>query len=474
MEIMKLDTKKIVYCSLAFGWISVFWQIWDTSVQVINVRTLGLSTTISGLILAIDNIIGLFILPLSGKLSDKCKSKYGRRTPFIFVGTVVAMTGMAGVAIAASRKILWLYIVFIVITLFAMAWYRSPALSLVPDVTLEPLRSKANAISNIVSAVFTGVAILITTVGVTKDTIASSQYYLVFGLGIAVSIATAVVFFKKVNEPKLVEEYQTEYESYIASLGEDNEPSATAESDQKAASKVKNRTKVLILLCVFFFYMAYNALVSNFTNYASLVLKLDIPVLPLIFLMAGGIGGFVPATKFAAIHGRRKAILTGFIIMATSLAVASVDSLAVVSEALPDFLEIAIICFAFTSAGFGYGYVMVNIYPFFLEYSSDKSLGQGTGIFATAMTLAQVITPILAGFLIETFGKGFEIGNFVWRPQIYLDSYGAEHFGDFRILTPYAAIFLVFALISAALIKEEQKRISVETKSGIEMFDVDM
>lgn len=220
--------------------------------------------------------------------------------------------------------------------------------------------------------------------------------------------------------------------------------------------------------------MAYNALVSNFTNYASLVLKLDIPVLPLIFLMAGGIGGFVPATKFAAIHGRRKAILTGFIIMATSLAVASVDSLAVVSEALPDFLEIAIICFAFTSAGFGYGYVMVNIYPFFLEYSSDKSLGQGTGIFATAMTLAQVITPILAGFLIETFGKGFEIGNFVWRPQIYLDSYGAEHFGDFRILTPYAAIFLVFALISAALIKEEQKRISVETKSGIEMFDVDM
>lgn len=68
MEIMKLDTKKIVYCSLAFGWISVFWQIWDTSVQVINVRTLGLSTTISGLILAIDNIIGLFILPLSGKL----------------------------------------------------------------------------------------------------------------------------------------------------------------------------------------------------------------------------------------------------------------------------------------------------------------------------------------------------------------------------------------------------------------------
>ena len=89
--------------------------------QVINVRTLGLSTTISGLILAIDNIIGLFILPLSGKLSDKCKSKYGRRTPFIFVGTVVALTGMAGVAIAASRKILWLYIVFIVITLFAMA-----------------------------------------------------------------------------------------------------------------------------------------------------------------------------------------------------------------------------------------------------------------------------------------------------------------------------------------------------------------
>ncbi len=473
---MKLDTKKIVYCSLAFGWISVFWQIWDTSIQVINVGVMGLGTTISGLILAIDNIIGLFVLPLSGKLSDGCKSKFGRRTPFIFLGTTVALVGLAGVAIAAAKSILWLYIVFIVITLFAMASYRSPALSLVPDLTPEPLRSKANAISNIVSAIFTGVAILITTVGITKSEngIANVNYYIVFGGAIIVSVITAIVFFKKVNEPKLVADFEAETEAYLNENTLEEDTSEQSEAEILSQERVKKRTKALILLCVFFFYMAYNALVSNFTNYASLVLKLSVPVLPLVFLMAGGIGGFIPATKYAAKKGRRRSILLGFIIMSAALAVASVDSISAVSNALPKWVEITLICTAFTAAGFGYGFVMVNIYPFFLEYSTNKSLGQGTGIFATAMTLAQVITPILAGFLIERFGQGFTIGSFVWSPQQYVDNQGISHYGDFRILTPYAALFLVFALVSAALIKEENRKINVAVKSGLEMFDTDV
>lgn len=485
---MKLDNKKVIYASLAFGWITIFWFGYDNLIQTININTFAMRTPVSGLVLAIDNILGLFCLPLFGWLSDKCNSRFGKRTPFVIIGTLASLAGLFVVGVAAHEQILWLYIVALIVTLFAMAAYRSPALSMVPDITPEPLRSRANAISNIVSALFNVVAIAIVTPFLTDAYIDKNNYYpIIIGI-IAASLITVVVFLKTYNEPRAVKEFndqmyaqeveerklieQTDAERTLANRGFEQE-----DIDKRSAVFTKNnntntRNKVLILAAVFFFYMAYNALVSNFSNYAGFVLNLELRAIPLVVTMVGAIAGFVPATKYAAKHSRKKAILLGFILMASALTVVAIGGLTVVSNALADGIEMPIIYACFAVAGFGYGFVMVNVYPLFLEYSGAESIGQGTGIFASAMTLAMVITPILAGFIIEAFGEMWDRQLVNAAGELLINERGEPVYADYRMLTPYSAINLACAIVVTCFIKEPARKKLAEVKRGLDVFDV--
>lgn len=509
---MKLNTKHVIYASLAFGWITIFWFGYDQLIQTINIQTFSLKPTVSGFILAIDNILGLFLLPLFGYLSDKTHTKYGRRMPYIVAGTCVSLTAFLLVAVFANKQNLPLYIISLCISLIAMAAYRSPALSLVPDITPEPLRSKANAISNIVSALFNVVAIALVSPFLTKSNIAENNYYPVV-IGIIVSsLITMAIFLKKVNENKYIEDFRRETEEFensstkpadqslpeasdsalseelcegaetsevAADTAVDEAPaiSQDAVADGNAdeavitpATKTKNssvlKDKIFILLAVFFFYMAYNALVSNLNNYATFVLKVEAITVPMIVTMAGAVLGFVPATKFATAFGRKKSIIAGFIVMSAAFAVVSLNSLTVIMSGMPEALYLTVTYMCFAVAGFGYGFVMVNIYPLFLEYSDQNTVGSGTGIFASSMTVAMVITPILSSAIVEIFGK-------LWNVE-YVTAQGETMFGDFRMLVPYCAVNLILALVAALLIKEKNRTGKVGVKRGIEMFDTDI
>ena len=157
---MKLDHKRTVLVGLAFLSICAFWQMYDNIIPLILTNTFHLDETISGAIMAADNVLALFLLPFFGALSDRTSTKIGRRMPFILGGTAAAVILMNllplfdnGYANGASTGKLAMFVVTLGLLLVAMGTYRSPAVALMPDVTPKPIRSRANAIINLMGAV---------------------------------------------------------------------------------------------------------------------------------------------------------------------------------------------------------------------------------------------------------------------------------------------------------------------------------
>ena len=173
---MKLDHKRTVLVGLAFLSICAFWQMYDNIIPLILTNTFHLDETISGAIMAADNVLALFLLPFFGALSDRTSTKIGRRMPFILGGTAAAVilmnllphidngyangasTGkLAIIEITLGHLLEYCARSYAVGTLgllrVAMGTYRSPAGALMPDVTPKPIRSRANAIINLMGAV---------------------------------------------------------------------------------------------------------------------------------------------------------------------------------------------------------------------------------------------------------------------------------------------------------------------------------
>lgn len=150
---LRLNYKRTFFIGLAFLSISAFWQLYDNIVPLILKETFHMGETQTGMIMAADNVLALFLLPLFGALSDKTNSKFGKRTPFIVCGTIVSVIFMLFIPVADQQKNIILFIISLGIVLLAMGSYRSPAVALMPDLTPKPLRSQANAVINLMGAV---------------------------------------------------------------------------------------------------------------------------------------------------------------------------------------------------------------------------------------------------------------------------------------------------------------------------------
>ncbi|MBE3101437.1 MAG: MFS transporter, partial [Firmicutes bacterium] len=91
---MKLNSKRTFFIGLAFLSICAFWQLYDSIIPLILQDTFGLRETLTGSIMALDNVLALFLLPLIGAFSDMVNTRLGKRTPFIIFGTVSAVLFM--------------------------------------------------------------------------------------------------------------------------------------------------------------------------------------------------------------------------------------------------------------------------------------------------------------------------------------------------------------------------------------------
>ena len=604
---MKLNYKRTILVGFAFFLISVFWQAYDATIPVVLTNKFGMSQFWSGVIMALDNVLAVVLLPIFGAISDKCRSRYGKRTPFITVGTLIAAVsiialsfvdnaqlktlGDAGIidnpegmsivydsqkdatlitpegdkfvlsekftkeeftditckievvpvdellktleaneirpdkasgtiilsndfsqgafdeylaqvknettkaflktvydlsipiaiyddvayiptatldaeAVAALTELLGTqvktithpyytnyvaparqayaaaqtasnsaglisFIVILLVVLIAMSTFRSPAVALMPDVTLKPLRSKGNAVINLMG---NAGGILVLVLGIVFSTSAVQNammsYTVYYSVVAVIMLASLGIFLATVKEPQWVAQAQADSIKY--GIEEKVEEDTT---EKRGLSKAEKKSLLLILASIILWFFGYNAVTSKYAVYAGNILDKDYNTTMLI-AQASAIIAFFPAGIIASKVGRRKTILAGITMLASCFALASF-----MRDSSPDWIMNAI----FALAGISFATINVNSLPMVVEMCTGADVGKYTGFYYTASMSAQMVTPLVSGWLMDLRGM--------------------------TILFPYAAIFVGLSFVTMFFVKHGDSK--VEAKKGLEALDVD-
>ncbi len=385
---MKLDNKRIMLIGFAFLAINGFWQMYDNIIPLNLKYTFNIGDTLSGAIMALDNIFALVLLPIFGAWSDKINHRKGKRTPFIFVGTILACIFMLILPTAANMQNLTLFIVALLATLISMSIYRSPAVSLMPDVTPKPLRSKGNAMVNLMGAV--GIIIALALIMFLVGDGETPNYQPLFMAMAAIMLIAMLVVLFKVDENRFVaERIAVEEEWGIAD---------EAETDEKGKSVLPKDVKkslIFLLLSVAFWYMAYNAVTTAFSKYATEMWGMEGGSFANALMVAsvGALISFIPVGIISSKIGRKKVILVGVVLLGLSFAIAGCFK-------TPNFT----INIVFFMVGMAWASINVNSYPMVVEMCKGSDIGKFTGTYYTFSMAAQVLTPVLSGAFLEHIG----------------------------------------------------------------------
>ena len=557
---MKLNYKRTLLVGFAFFLICAFWQAYDAIVPLMLTNKFGLSQGASGIIMSLDNILALFMLPLFGALSDKSRSRFGKRTPFILIGTICAIVCFVSLTfvdeaqlnkVKADKQVLWnyantmtvenkendsvidasaetsivlrdyaarlfyntdydsltadkqaelvqkyanlgydsvytydketktyavydskadvpdglrskntyvalvssaenlfahnvtatspwtlvLFIVFLLMTLISMAVFRSPAVALMPDVTVKPLRSKANAIINLMGTAGGILVLLLGMVfgtGKVQNQMMPYTWYVAAVCGImAVALA---VFILTVREPawnaemletqaKLDEDNPEERDETVVEVADQENLNEVADVPQsKSASNKLSKDKltslILILASVALWFIGYNAITSKYSVYAVNELNKDYNT-TLLIAQAAAVVAYIPVGMIASKLGRKRTILIGI-----ALLTAAFFGAIFVTASSPTWLLIVL----FALAGIAWATINVNSFPMVVELAKGSTIGKYTGYYYTASMAAQIVTPILSGYLMQAFGT-------------------------MRILFPYGTIFVALSFVTMLFVK---------------------
>ena len=514
---MKLNYKRTILVGFAFFLISAFWQAYDATIPVILTNKFGMSQTWSGVIMALDNILAVFMLPIFGALSDKCMSRYGKRTPFITIGTTVAavaiiclsfvdnaqlqnISAVAAIDDPAALEIIYdaqadatlltpegdtvvlreeftreefaaisckitdpktgktvtnpdytnyvaparqayaadvtarnslpliLFIVLLLVVLVAMATFRSPAVALMPDVTMKPLRSKANAVINLMG---TSGGILVLVLGMVFSTSAVQNammsYTLYYAVIASIMLGALIIFLLTVREPKWAAEMAADSVKYGI------EETAAATGETRSLTRGEIKSLLCILLSIALWYFGYNAVTSKYAVYAGNILDKDYNT-TMLLAQGAAIVSYLPAGTIASKIGRRKTILGGIVMLTTAFGCA-----AFMRASSPTWAMNLL----FALAGVAWATINVNSFPMVVEMCSGADIGKYTGFYYTASMTAQIITPMLSGFLMDQMGM--------------------------TVLFPYASIFVALAFITMFMVQHGDTKITA--KKGLEAFD---
>ena len=438
---MKLDVKKTVQVGFAFLSICAFWQMYNAIIPIILTYTFHMNETISGAIMAADNVLALFLLPLFGGLSDKCKCKWGKRKPFILFGTIAAVILMILIPLidnsyyanpTTAKQALFIGVLGAL--LVAMGTYRSPAVALMPDITPKPLRSKANAIINLMGALG-GILYLVIASVTLNSKEEHENFFPIFLIVAGIMVVSVLLVMITVDEVELNQKMR----EYEAQHPEENLEVDDGSGNAELPKEVK-RSLVFLLFSVAFWFFAYNAMETWFTTYAKSVWAMTTGQASMCLTVAtgGAILAYVPVGSVASKIGRKKTILTGIILMLACFAIAYGFSL--MSSTFNPILFVL-----FLLVGIGWACINVNSLPMVLEMCKGSDIGKFTGYYYTFSMSAQIVTPIVAGALMEHI--------------------------SYETLFPYAAFFMVVALITMQFVKHGDSKEGI--KKGLEAFDVD-
>ena len=406
---MKLNVKRTFLVGLAFMTISGFWQLYDFVIPLILKNDFQISDTLSGVVMSLDNILALFLLPFFGSLSDKTDSKFGKRMPFIVIGSILTIASMMIIPFAAESRNFIAFVIGLALVLLSVASYRTPAVALMPDVTVKPLRSSGNAIINLMGAVG-GVVVLLMISFLSPDKLGSYHtLFIAVATFLLIAMLAMVFFVKEIPWSKEMEikteTIHDEEEVIIEGKFADLDP------------KIK-RSMTMLLLSIALWFMGYNAVISAFSRYATIQLNFTGSQASNILLVAnvGAILSFIPIGILSNKFGRKNMIFLGVITLTIAFGTATF------------YTAFSPLMFVnFFLAGFGWAAINVNSLPMVLEMSSGKDTGKFTGLYYTFASSAQIITPILSGVLFDVF--------------------------SYKILFPYAAFFSALALFTMSKVK---------------------
>ncbi len=433
---MKLNYKRTVLIGLAFMSILAFWQLYDQVIPYILEKVFGLKTFAANAIMAIDNVLAIFMLPLFGAISDRTSTRLGKRTPYILFGTIAAVGLMVILALFEEARSFWGFMITLMLLLLVMAIYRTPAVAYMPDVTEKPLRSKANAIINLVGyigGIFTTVVMMFllkSDKNAAGETVYSDdQSFLpVFLVVAAFMLVSVLVMVFTVKENKLRAE---------TDIKDDD-----VEEIKTASGRLPRpvfRSLVLILISVFLWFMAYNAVTTAFSRYCVNVWGADLGTSSSYLLTAtvSAIAAFVPLGFLSGLVGRKKTVLLGITLVTVCYAIAIF-----INHQTPVMYAI------FGLVGVGWAAINVNSFPMVVEMSTGADVGKYTGFYYTFSMAAQITTPLLSGYLIDNLGFGYSV------------------------LFPYAVVFSVLSFITMSLVKHGDSK-PAKKLSVLENFDVE-
>ena len=423
---LKLNTKRTTFIGLAFFTILMLWQVYNyyapLFLEDLLIAKFGGNPEeyayIIGAIMACDNLFGLFMLPIFGSLSDKTNTKYGKRMPFIFIGTILAAIIFPFIPVFYLNNSLVGVFIAMGLTLLVMNMYRNPAVALMPDITPKPLRSKANGIINLVGylgAIFAGALPMV----LGEPDTAKHAAILPFILTSVLMIMALVTLVLKIKENKIAQEVKEDME-YGETLAETNE---AISEDKKLSGKDKVDLYILII-STFFWFFGFNAIESFGSLYArnALVGGMSWGTVVIVLTICSMIS-FIPASMLASKIGRKNTVLTGLILI-----VVAALSCALFSKINIVFLLLIAVC------GIGWAMINCNSYPMVVELADKNSIGKYTGYYYTSSMLAQTITPVFVGLLFYFVESGY------------------------KILFPYAAISMIVAAVIFINVRIKSKK----------------
>lgn len=507
---VKLNYKRTLLVGFAFFLIIAFWQAYDSIIPKILTDKFGLSQTWSGAIMALDNLLALLLLPFFGSLSDRSKSKRGKRTPFILIGTVLAIVLFIGLSfvdqmqlvkirevsrvddslvleeiydsqsdvtlktpdgerfvlkdlytreefasirtndktengepyinyvVPARQSYVWqktvespmtlvFFVLILLFILISMGIFRSPAVALMPDVTPKPLRSKANAVINLMGSIGGALVLVLgMAFGTGKPENALMAYQPFFIAVAAIMLVSLLLFLFTVKEPQ----WAAEADAVNGSETEEEEA-----KEKRRITRAELRSLILILASVALWYMGYNAVTSKYSVYADKVLGLDYNM-TLLIAQAAAIAAYLPIGFLSSKFGRKKMILVGVLILASSFGAASF---------LREGTNVIVMTILFAMAGIGWATINVNSYPMVVELARGGDVGKYTGYYYTASMLAQAFTPVLSGLFMDKIA--------------------------FTTLFPYATVFAGLSFLTMLFVRHGD--VKPVAQKGIEVFGGD-
>lgn len=412
--------------------------------------------------MALDNVLAIFLLPVFGTLSDKVHTKLGRRMPFIVAGTILAVIFMMLLPMidnaekarwstgeSFSNQVIFLAVLFF--TLVSMGLYRSPAVALMPDVTPNHLRSRANAVINLMGAVGGVYALIMIKVlvgkGETPDYLplfASIAAVMVIAVGILVITIRENKLREEVEKAEAVNTEKVEEKAIAEGVEAAGEIEAVADMEQSGATgKVKGmpkevkRSMYFMLASIFLWFTAYNAVTTAFSRYTKVVWKMEGGSFANCLMVAtvAAILSYIPIGNISAKIGRKKTIMGGVLLMAACYGAA------IFAREYHPLVNVA-----FALIGVAWAAINVNSYPMIVAMSSGSDVGKFTGTYYTFSMAAQILTPVLSGFLLENV--------------------------SYNTLFPYALFFSLMAFLTMTQVRHGDVK-PQKKESILENFDVD-